>query len=83
MLKKQTIDLRYQKVDINTIRILKRGERYKSFKFIVELDNDYPYGVALIYKMLDDMPGIEILKIYVKNGTNTNIKELSKKPMFK
>ena len=82
ILKKQTIDLRCQKVDKNTIKVLKRGDRYKLFKFIIELDNDYPYKCEVIYNILEDMPEIEIHKIYVKNGTNGMIDILTEKPMF-
>ena len=82
MLIKQTIDFTYQKVKEKTIEILTRGDRYKLFKFILNIDNDNQDEVAMISKMLDQMPELEILKIHVEDGNNDIIEMLAEKSMF-
>ena len=63
--------------------MLKNADRYKLFKFILKIDHKYQSECTMIYKMLDEMPELEIVKIYVENGVNEIIEALAEKSMFK
>ena len=83
MFQKQTISLENQKIDEKTIKVLKRGDRYKLFKFTFQIDGSRQDYNELIYRMLDEMPELEVSKIsgFFKNDDVISI--LAEKPMFK
>ena len=83
MFKKQTIDLQWQKVSESTIDVLKRGDRYKLFKFLIELDTKNLAQLRIIYQMFDRLPGLEISKLIFKNVTNDALRKLEQKNVFK
>ena len=83
MLKKQTIDIRWQVIDEMTIKALKRCDRYKLFKFrFLQVDTNQHHFIILL-KMLTKMPDLEISKISIMNGYQNLYSILAKKPMFK
>ena len=88
ILKKQTIEVKsgyreFYKIDDVTIKIFKRGDRYKLFKFYFMV-NEPHLKLDSFYKMLDEMPDIEIERIKIDSSISYNILDtLSKKPMFK
>ena len=65
MLKKQTIDLCEQWIDEKTIKTLKRGDRYRLYKFSFRLRNKKECQVKMVYRMIDEMPDLDINKIEI------------------
>ena len=83
MFEKQTISIEEdQPIDENTIRILKRGDRYKLFKLDIVVDSDNKDRFGIFCQMLDEMPEFEISMIYVRGDINKLINTLSQKPNF-
>ena len=83
MFKKQTIHISERNIDENTIKVLKRGERYKWFKLDICIDNSDQTRVDMIYWMLDILPEFEIKRIGVIKGDNELINGLKQLPIFK
>ena len=83
MFKKQTIHIGERNIDENTIKVLKRGERYKWFKLDIWIKNTIQSRVKLIYKMLKEIPDFEVCQISIKQGNNGVIRTLKQLPMFK
>ena len=81
--KKQTIYLGYQKIDEKTIQSLKRGDRYKLFKFNLTIKTKGFDNTEWIYRMLDEMPDLEVSKISGHISNNDAINALMEKPIFK
>ena len=52
--------MRDQNVDLNTVNVLRNGDRYKLFKFILKVDFRNTDELDVIYNMLDQMPELEI-----------------------
>ena len=60
MFRKQTITIGRQRIDDLTIKALKRGNWYKLFKFSITIDGDDKERIEMFYKMLDELPNLEI-----------------------
>ena len=83
MFTKQTIDLEYQRIDELTIKVLKRFDRYKLFKFKVLIDGNDNERIEMFYKMLDEMPQFEfILLTLTKRWDKKFIDTLLKKSIY-
>ena len=84
MLEKQIIHIdSFQKVDERTIEALKRGERYKLFKLDFEVDYFDKNRLEILYRILDEIPELEIFKICSSCRLNQFINELAEKSNFK
>ena len=60
---KQQIDLHNQRIDELTIKVLKRGDRYKLFKFSILIYGTDKERIKMFYRMLDEMPDLELKSI--------------------
>ena len=79
-LNKQTIDLTDEQTwSPKTISILKRGNRYKLFKFIISLKNCYGKRGRIKIPILDEIPNIEVEGIHSKQCGKLLIKALASK----
>ena len=65
MLKKQTLYIGRQKIDELTIKALKRGDRYKFFKFKITINGLKNSEIEMLYNMLDEMPELEFGSLFV------------------
>ena len=83
MFTKQTINLRWCVIDENTIKLLKRGNRYKLYKFIIQLNYLNQQQVKTVYQMLDQMAELDISEISVENTNEDVTHMLAQKAMFK
>ena len=84
MFEKQVIYLKYdQPIDEKTIEALKRGDRYKLFKLDIENYNNDEDRLQVFYKMLDEMPDLEISMIHVWQSDKELINTLAQKPIFR
>ena len=82
MFKKQTIHIVDQPIDTYTIKMLKKGERYKLFKLDIEIDAEDPDRLEVFYQMLDELPHLEICRISVKYCNNELLDTLVGRSMF-
>ena len=82
MLHKQSLTIYYKFVDESTIDILKKGQKYKLYKFIFMEFYEYNF----IIQALDELPGLDIAEI-ILYGNNSVTKELIQRlaelPQFK
>ena len=62
---------------------MKRGEKYKFFKFRFTIKGHTNSRAKLILKALDEMPNIEVEKMIIKSGDNELLDILASKPSFK
>ena len=69
MFKKQTITIncKHQKIDQNTLKTLKKDDRFKLFNFDIYLDYENKKQVKMVYTLLDEIPDLEISKIDIVN----------------
>ena len=83
MFKKQTIELSDQQTySSGTINILKKGNRYKLFKFIFPITNCNLINDQIKIPILDEMPNIDIEKIHTNRFDNQTIQTLLQKTKF-
>ena len=71
-----------QPIDEKTIATLKRGDRYKLFKYSITIDAKNQVRLEMFYRILDEMPELEICEIVVGNGDNDVINTLAANSMF-
>ena len=84
MFTKQTIFIEHQRIDEKTIEVLKRGNRYKLFKFSIIIDSKDKERIKMFYKMLDEMPVLEIKRIkFVSRWSKDIIDTLLQKSIYK
>ena len=83
MFKKQILHIDDEPIDDNTIKMLKKGDRYKLFKINIELDTTDQKRLKIFYEILDEMPDIEIIRIVIRNSNNEFLKTLAEKTRFK
>ena len=81
-LEKQIIDFKSHPIDENTIKLLKRGNRYKLFKIVISLNTKKKDRLKIIYQILEAMPKIEIYKIIAYDINNGIINALLQMPAF-
>ena len=69
MFEKQTIKIDRNKIDENTIKILKKFDRYKLFKLKITINAFNNSEVEMLFNMLDQMPELELvsLRVWYKN----------------
>ena len=67
--------------DERTIKVLKKGSKYKLFKFSFRIFYDQS-RIKLFYRMLDELPGLLIDQIYLFTSENEIIHTLMKKSNF-
>ena len=80
---KQTIYLKSYFIHYKTIEALKRGSRYKLFKFDIQIDKISEEGsIKMVYFMLDEIPGLEISKVIVPTISNDFINTFMQKSSF-
>ena len=65
------------------MKALKRGDRYKLFKFDIYLNYKNTEQVQMVYTLLDEIPELEISYIDIVNGQNEFINTLLEKSMVK
>ena len=63
MFTKQTIVLKRDRMDEKTLEVLKKGDRYKLFKFIINFGYKTIDKFELITRIIDEFENIEITKI--------------------
>ena len=85
MFQKQTIDLIFKRTDENTIKALKRGYKYKLYKFrmLIHIHPTIEDENRMKYKLLDEFQDLEMNEIYLFGEINKSINALTKKAMFK
>ena len=69
MFEKQTIKIDRNKIDENTIKILKKFDRYKLFRLKITINAFNNSEVEMLFNMLDQMPELELvsLRVWYKN----------------
>ena len=72
----------YQHIDQKVIEIFRRGDRYKLFKFDIDIDVEDQHRLEMFYFMLDEMPQFDMCRIKVDRGDNEFINALAQKSMF-
>ena len=80
---KQIILIQKEPIDIYTIKMLKKNNRYKLFKLDISIDTQEQDRLKVFYQMLDELPEIEISSVQVDNCNNEFIDAVASKPMFK
>ena len=82
MFQKQTMHINDEPIDHNTLKMLKRGDRYRLYILDIGLDSTDRKRPYVFYKMIEQMPDLKISKISVKNSTNRFLKTLMEKCKF-
>ena len=70
MFQKQTIDLIDKITDENTIKALKRGHKYKLYKFRMLIHPTIEDENRMEYKLLDEFQDLEMNEIYLFSEIN-------------
>ena len=71
------IDIKKERIDMYTMKMLKRGKRYKLFKLDIGIGR-----LMMFYKILDDFPHLEICNITMTGCKNITLDALTNKSMF-
>ena len=84
MLIKQTGTIINEVIDDSTISMLKRGEKYKlfKFKFIQKCLKSTTFNYKYLVKMLEEMPQLEIESLHILNDDLGVINKLATRPQF-
>ena len=73
MFTKQIIYMHGQRIDENTIKVLKRGNKYRLFKLEIDIDFNDIERTEIFYKMLDEMPNIEFYELFVRSRCDEDL----------
>ena len=82
MFQKQIILIKNEPIDMYTIKMLKRGNRYKLFKLDIFIDTEEQDRLEVFYQMLDELPHLQICHVKVNYCSNEFIDALIEKSMF-
>ena len=74
--KKQTLKISVHRIDHLTLKSLKRGNRYKLFRFRLEYGGHCIHETQNIIRFLKSMPDIDIQSLQLKNANNQLIDEI-------
>ena len=83
MFQKQKLLIENDLIDSNTIKMLKRGNRYKLFKLKITLPTYDLDRLQIFYQMLEEMPELEICNIKILDYNNDIVNTLFEKSNFK
>ena len=84
MFTKQLISFGNQRIDAKTIDVLKRGDRYKLFKYSIRIDGNNQERIQMFFNMLDQIPQFEIERICLTSRCNKDfIDMLLQKSVYK
>ena len=63
-----------------TLKLLKKGDRYRLFQFKFTVYNEFfNSNIKIVYKMLEEMPEIDIKKMHIKEATDEALNKLFEK----
>ena len=82
MFQKQTIHIKSDPIDRDTIMMLKKSNRYKLFKFEINLCSTKIARLKIFTEMIEEMPDLEISEITLWESNNEVVNLLAEKTMF-